>query len=326
MPSMLVALFLLVSMWCPGGVEAATIVVESGGSIKLHGDGSSCNCDELSSRLQAIEDALERRGISLGDVASPVSPPPPPPPLPPLPPFPVSPSPAIPDTGPFQCYFAFADPSNVGLNTARADLHSTECALSNALLNAGVTTIAEKPAVRGRMTMTVGPASPIYTFTMCAWYYMNNWNSGGRLIDFQGGDGTVGSDWPVPTYPYASFYYAAGPGRLFCKGCAGTGTAFFYLQPTTADTTNWHVADWPTYSWHHFCTVSDVAATSSTLYVDGQVAYSGTPISSHNKFTILGWHGEWAAHNMDGYISEVAWTQAALSAEEIANVYNRGAA
>jgi len=116
------------------------------------------------------------------------------------------------------------------------------------------------------------------------------------------------------------------PAASFVKAVLEPVQPFFYLQPTTADTTNWHVADWPTYSWHHFCTVSDVAATSSTLYVDGQVAYSGTPISSHNKFTILGWHGEWAAHNMDGYISEVAWTQAALSAEEIANVYNRGAA
>ena len=304
------------------GVRSQLLRVEAGGQVIVEAGGTL--------NIGAVDSTSARPSLPLSSAPppSPSKPPPRRPPFaPPSAPFPSpAPPPATPDTGPFQCYFAFADPSNVGLNTARADLHSTECALSNALLNAGVTTIAEKPAVRGRMTMTVGPASPIYTFTMCAWYYMNNWNSGGRLIDFQGGDGTVGSDWPVPTYPYASFYYAAGPGRLFCKGCAGTGTAFFYLQPTTADTTNWHVADWPTYSWHHFCTVSDVAATSSTLYVDGQVAYSGTPISSHNKFTILGWHGEWAAHNMDGYISEVAWTQAALSAEEIANVYNRGAA
>ena len=89
---------------------------------------------------------------------------------------------------------------------------------------------------------------------------------------------------------------------------------------------NVNTAGWPAWSWHHFCTVSD-AATTSTPYVDGQVQYSGVPMSSSSKVTILGWYGLNAYYDLDAAISEVAWThQAALSAEEIANVYNRGAA
>ena len=135
------------------------------------------------------------------------------------------------------------------------------------------------------------------SITTSAWVYSSNFNQSGFII----GKNSVNTQWEL--------FFQANDGLLWRGGAQEDSTLCSFPANNT---------------WHHI--VGTQSGTSGSLYIDGVLCDTGTPTAIGNGSGTIDIGRFNSGFYFNGKIDDVRLYNRALSAAEVANLYNSGAA